>query len=64
LLLLAVSAPANRCASATASPGGRMDKMKSVAAISSSLAATIPAAWARSRVSALRPCSEVSTLRP
>src|SRR5262249_34747954 len=41
-----------------------MDKMKSVAAISSSLAATIPAALARSRVSALRPCSEVSTLRP
>src|SRR6476661_6597186 len=36
LLLLAVSAGANRCASATASPGGRMDRMKSVAAISSS----------------------------
>ena len=35
-----------------------------VAAISSSLAATMPAALARSRVSALRPCSEVSTLRP
>ena len=35
LLLLAVSAGANRCASATASPGGRIDRMKSVAAISS-----------------------------
>ncbi len=37
--LLAVSAGANRCASATASPGGRIDRMKSEAAISSSLAA-------------------------
>ena len=64
LLLLAVSAGANRCASATASPGGRMDRMKSVAAISSSLADTMPAVLARAVVSALRPLSEVSTLRP
>ncbi len=47
LALLAVSAGANRCASATASPGGRIDRMKSAAAISSSLAAVRPAALAR-----------------
>ena len=47
LALLAVSAGANRCASATASPGGRIDRMKSAAAISSSLAADRPAAFAR-----------------
>jgi len=38
--------------------------MKSAATISSSLAASIPAALARAVVSALRPLSEVSTLRP
>ena len=64
LLLLAVSDGANRRASATASPGGRIDRMKSLAAISSSLADAIPAALARAVVSALRPSSEVSTLRP
>ena len=64
LLLLAVSAGAKRWESATASPGGKMDKMKSVRAISSSLAETMPAASARALVSALRPLSEVSTLRP
>ena len=62
--LLAVRAGANRCASATASPGGRIDRMKSEAAISSSLAADRPAAFARATVSALRPVSEVRTLRP
>src|SRR5712691_1713626 len=64
LLLLAVSAGANRCASATASPGGRIERMKSLAAISSSLAAVSPCFLARATVSALRPASEVSTLRP
>ena len=62
--LLAVSAGANRCASATASPGGRIDRMKSEAAISSSLAADRPAVFARATVSALRPVSDVNTLRP
>src|SRR5580692_9695781 len=38
--------------------------MKSLAAISSSPAAAMPAAFARVAVSALRPLSEVSTLRP
>src|SRR5262249_8647105 len=64
LLLLAVNAGAKRCASATASPGGRIERMKSVAAISSSLAAVRPYFLARATVSALRPVSEVSTLRP
>jgi hypothetical protein len=38
--------------------------MKSVEAISSSVAASIPAALARCSVSRLRPLSEVSTLTP
>src|SRR5712691_10564170 len=64
LLLLAVSVGTNRCASATASPGGRIERMKSLAAISSSEAGVMPAAPARLRVSGLRPVSEVSTLTP
>src|SRR5580693_3886661 len=41
-----------------------MDRIKSLAAISSSPAAAIPAAFARVAVSVLRPVSEVSTLTP
>ena len=54
LALLAVSAGTKRCASATASPGGRIDRMNSAAAISSSLAAIMPAALARATVPWLR----------
>ncbi len=64
LLLLAVSAGAKRSASATASPGGRIDRMKSLRAISSSLASVKPYFLARARVSAPRPIREVSTLSP
>src|SRR5882757_8201056 len=64
LALLEISVGTRRCASATASPGGRIERMKSLAAISSSVAGVMPAALARSTVSALRPASEVSTLTP
>src|SRR3954471_15262376 len=54
-----------RCwASASASPGGTIDRMISALAISASLAATMPAADARFLVASLRPSSEVSTLAP
>src|SRR5580658_9976778 len=62
--LLAVSAGTNRSANDNASPGGRIDRMKSVAAISSSVAVIMPAALARAAVSLLRPLSEVSTFTP
>src|SRR5580700_9857117 len=62
--LLAVSAGTKRSANDSASPGGRIDRMKSVAAISSSVAVVIPAALARDPVSLLRPLSEVRTLTP
>src|SRR3954454_19755167 len=64
LLLLAVSAGTNRCASPRASAGGTMERMKSAAAISLSLAASMPAAAARCAVSALRPASDVRTRMP
>jgi hypothetical protein len=64
LTLLALSAGTKCCASANASPGGRMDRTKSAAAISASLAADIPAAAARAAVASLRPASEVSTVTP
>ena len=61
--LLTVSAGTRCCASASASPGGRIDRMKSAPAISS-LAEVMPAAFARATVAALRPASEVSTAAP
>src|SRR5215472_2619536 len=64
LALLAVSAGTKLCASVNASPGGKIDKMKSARAMSSSLAAVMPAALARVRVSSLRPSSEVRTVTP
>jgi len=63
---IAVSAGAKRCASATASPGGTIDRMKPACAASSSSVATgiAPAFSARAALAALRPASEVITVAP
>jgi hypothetical protein len=53
--LLAERTGAKRCARFSASEGGRIERMKSAAAISSSLAAVRPYFLARAAVSALRP---------
>src|SRR4051812_37666282 len=63
-LALRLIAIASCSASATASPGGTIDRMMSALAISPSLAPTMPAAAALFRVASLRPSSEVNTLQP
>ncbi|MGY3291649.1 hypothetical protein ACVWWP_004716 [Bradyrhizobium sp. LM3.6] len=56
--------PASRSASATASPGGTIERIMSASAISSSSAPIMPASAARLRVASLRPFNDVSTRAP
>ena len=58
------SAGASRSARPSASPGGRIDRMMSEAAICSSDTPAMPAALARATVASLRPASEVRTSMP
>ena len=55
---------ASRSASATASPGGTIERMMSAAAIASSSAPSMPASAARFSVASLRPFKEVNTRAP
>ncbi|MHC2279991.1 hypothetical protein ACVME8_006634 [Bradyrhizobium diazoefficiens] len=55
---------ARRSASATASPGGTIERMMSASAIASSSAPIMPASAARFCVASLRPFNDVSTRAP
>ena len=58
------SVGASRSARPSASPGGRIDRMMSLAAACSSDTPTMPAALARATVASLRPSSRVRTSMP